>query len=105
MTLIDDSSCSISLTLWGEMCERSTNLQIGDILAVKGARVSEFGGKSLNAADDHSILFTNMNHERCRTLKSWYNELMASGQSDPLQAIRSLTLKTNKGEGAPNGSP
>lgn len=104
VTLIDDSSCSISLTLWGEMCERSTNLTIGDILAVKGARVSEFGGKSLNAADDHSILFINMNHERCRTLKTWYNELMACGQSDPLQAIRSLTLKTSKGDGQ-GGSP
>ena len=79
MTLIDDSSCSISLTLWGEMCERNANLQIGDILAVKGARVSEFGGKSLNAADDHSILFINMNHERCKSLKTWYTELMACG--------------------------
>jgi len=62
VTLIDDSSCSISLTLWGEMCERSTDHQTGDILAVKGARVSEFGGKSLNAADDHSVLFKNMKH-------------------------------------------
>ncbi len=86
------------------MCERSTNLAIGDILAVKGARVSEFGGKSLNAADDHSILFANMNHERCKSLKTWYTELMASGQAEPLQAIRSLTLKTNKGEGG-QGSP
>ena len=87
------------------MCERSTDLKIGDILAVKGARVSEFGGKSLNAADDHSILFIDMIHERCKSLKTWYNELMSSGQSDPLQAIRSLTLKSNKGEGGNSGSP
>lgn len=72
VTLIDDSSFSISLTLWGDMCERSSSLNIGDVLAVKGARVSEFGGKSLNAADDHSVLFINMNHERCRALKLWY---------------------------------
>lgn len=65
MTLIDDSMCSISLTLWGDMCERSSEEQISDVLAVKGARVSEFGGKSLNAADDHSVLYMNLKHERC----------------------------------------
>ena len=104
VTLIDDSSCSISLTLWGDMCERNSDLKIGDVLAVKGARVSEFGGKSLNAADDHSVLFTNMNHERCRSLKMWYENIMKSGGEDPLSAITSLTLKTNKGDGH-NGSP
>lgn len=87
VTLIDDSMCSISLTLWGDMCERSSSLKIGDVLAVKGARVSEFGGKSLNAADDHSVLFINMNHERCRALKLWYENLVESGGEDPLAAI------------------
>ena len=105
VTLIDDSSCSISLTLWGEMCERSSSLKMGDVLAVKGARVSEFGGKSLNAADDHSVLFINMNHEKCRSLKLWYENLVASGGAEPFSGITSLTLKTNKGEGGQNGSP
>lgn len=105
VTLIDDSSYSISLTLWGDMCERSSALKIGDVLAVKGARVSEFGGKSLNAADDHSVLFINMNHERCRALKLWYENLIEGGGDDALLAITSLTLKTNKGDGGLNGSP
>ena len=105
VTLIDDSSCSISLTLWGEMCERSSSLKMGDVLAVKGARVSEFGGKSLNAADDHSVLFINMNHEKCRSLKLWYENLVASGGDEPFAGITSLTLKTNKGEAGLNGSP
>lgn len=84
VTLIDDTSCSISLTLWGEMCERNSGLTNGDVLAVKGARVSEFGGKSLNAADDHSVLFVNMNHERCKALKNWYDNLMENGSNEPL---------------------
>lgn len=99
VTLIDDSNFSISLTLWGDMCERSSSLKDGDVLAVKGARVSEFGGKSLNAADDHSALFINMNHERCRALKLWYENLMQSGAEDPLSIITSLTLKQNKVDG------
>ena len=59
ITIIDKSSTSISITLWGEMCEKNNNFNKGDTLAVKGARVSEFGGKSLNAADDHAVLFHN----------------------------------------------
>lgn len=66
VTLIDDSGCAISLTLWASMCERITENDIHRVLAVKGARVSEYGGKSLNAADDHSSLFLDLNHDRCR---------------------------------------
>jgi replication factor A1 len=54
VSIMDDTNHSISLTIWGEMCTRNNNLKLGDILALKGARVSEFGGKSLNSADDHS---------------------------------------------------
>ena len=50
------------------MCDRITQNDINKVIAVKGARVSEFGGKSLNAADDHSSLFQELNHERCRQL-------------------------------------
>ncbi len=91
VTLIDDSYCSISLTLWGDMCERSVTMQIGDIIAVKGARVSEFGGKSLNAADDHSLLYTNMQHDRIAQLRVWYDSLMKNDDNDPLASIRCLT--------------
>ena len=69
VTLLDDSGCSISLTLWANMCERVASDHIGCVLAVKGARVSEFGGKSLNAADDHSTLFHDLSHDRCHLLK------------------------------------
>lgn len=82
VTLIDDSGFAISLTLWATMCERITVDDIHKIIAVKGARVSEFGGKSLNAADDHSSLFSELNHDRCRALTKWYNELRTSGKND-----------------------
>lgn len=78
VTLIDDSGCAISLTLWATMCERITPDDLHKVIAVKGARVSEFGGKSLNAADDHSTLFPELNHERCRSLQKWYNETRAN---------------------------
>lgn len=80
ITLVDDSGCAISLTLWSAMCERITEADLHKIIAVKGARVSEFGGKSLNAADDHSTLFPELNHERCRQLAKWYQEVRAKEQ-------------------------
>jgi replication factor A1 len=90
VTLIDDSGYAISLTLWAAMCERITEADIHKVIAVKGARVSEFGGKSLNAADDHSTLFPELNHERCRELLRWYNELRALNHLD-LNSFHNLT--------------
>lgn len=82
VTLIDDSGFAISLTLWATMCDRITTDDIHKIIAVKGARVSEFGGKSLNAADDHSSLFPELNHDRCRALLRWYRDLKESGKNE-----------------------
>ena len=79
VTLIDDSGCAISLTLWAEMCDRITNANLDKVVAVKGVRVSEYCGKSLNAAEDHSALFPELDHERCRKILSWYADLKAQG--------------------------
>jgi hypothetical protein len=73
------------------MCERNTEFKKGDILAVKGARVSEFGGKSLNAADDHASLYHNIRDERSKRLTKWFNELMAHGGEASLAKMRCLT--------------
>jgi replication factor A1 len=54
--LVDDSDKSISLTLWGELCD-SVSFTVGQVLAVKAAKVSEFGGRSLNCSMDHASLF------------------------------------------------
>ena len=55
--LVDDSQVSVSLTFWGEeLCSRD-DLTLGDVLAVKAGRVSEFGGRSLNCSNDHASLY------------------------------------------------
>jgi hypothetical protein len=38
-------------TFWGESAQMD-GLEIGNILAIKGAKVSEYGGKSLNISSD-----------------------------------------------------
>lgn len=49
----DESGLKISITLWGGLTNMF-DLQVGQILGIKCARVSDFGGKSLNCGDDHS---------------------------------------------------
>jgi len=92
VTLIDESGYAITLTLWATMCDRITTEDLHKVFAFKGARVSEFGGKSLNAADDHSLLFNQLNHERCRALTKWYKNLMDTGNNN-LENFKNLTQK------------
>jgi hypothetical protein len=54
------------------MCEKVTQDDVDKVTAVKGARVSEFGGKSLNAVDDHSMFNPALNHEKCSQIHKWY---------------------------------
>lgn len=42
---------SLMATLWGELAKDS-DIQPGTVIAVKGAKVSDFGGKSLNISKD-----------------------------------------------------
>ena len=64
VTLADDSGAAITMTLWGnELCDKFDNLTVGNILAVKGARVSDYLGRTLNAGAEYSQLFTTLDHK------------------------------------------
>ena len=89
LTLTDDSNCSISVTLWGEaMCNRNEVRRVGEVLAVKSARASDFGGKSLNVADDHAQLFPDIDHPDTIKLKQWYHTVNMAN-------VNNLTQKPN----------
>ena len=77
------------MTLWGsEFCSKFDNLRIGQLLAVKGARVSDYGGKSLNAADDHAQIYTDLKHPDVAKLQRWYNENKGNADFNSLTAKR-----------------
>jgi len=97
LTLVDETSYSIVVTLWGDICEKLV-LSAGDIIGISGARISDYGGKSLNAASDHADLTINPNHERARKLSFWYNDLIQKYGSDAVNKIRSLTNKMKSQE-------
>jgi hypothetical protein len=38
------------------------DLQVGQVLAIKNAKVSDYGGKSLNSGDDSSQIYIEPDH-------------------------------------------
>jgi len=52
---------AIAVAIWGPSFCDNINPDVGNILAIKGARVTEYGGRSLNVADDHATVYINPN--------------------------------------------
>lgn len=59
------------MTIWGDqLCNRHV-LKQGEVLGVKSARISDYGGKSLNVSSDHATLFPNLKHSSTNALQAW----------------------------------
>ncbi len=75
------------MTLWGNNATKLVYAE-GRVLAIKGARVSDYGGKSLNAGDEHSQVFLDpVGDLRCEKLYKWY----ASASPEQLKNTNSIT--------------
>ena len=48
-------------------------------MALRGARVSDYNGKSLNSGDEHSQMFIDPEHKRTTELKAWYAKIKSNG--------------------------
>ena len=83
--------------LWGDQCERYSNISRGDSLIIKGAKVSDFAGKTLNLQVDDSLLLNPAN-ERTKQLTEWYQKLLSErGKEAGLPAnFKSLSLIKNQ---------
>jgi replication factor A1 len=53
VTIVDESCLAIQVSLWGQNA-RQDNYAEDQVLAIRGARVSDYNGKSLNSGDEHS---------------------------------------------------
>lgn len=77
---------SISITMWGdEICDKSAELSFGDLLAIKGAKVSDYGGRTLNASGDSTGLFTDLKSEQADKIRNWFNQEKLQCQRDGRQ--------------------
>ena len=94
ITLCDDTGVSINATLWGAAA--SQELQVGDVLACKAARVSDYGGKSLNLGDGNEV--NPVGEPRCQALMAWYRDRTSNGQ------VLATEKLTQAGEGGVNAA-
>ena len=61
MTIVDESCLAIQVSLWGQNA-RQDNYAEDQVLAIRGARVSDYNGKSLNSGDEHSQIYIDPEH-------------------------------------------
>ncbi|MCO5550688.1 hypothetical protein L7F22_004178 [Adiantum nelumboides] len=78
--LRDASGCSVEVTLWGAFCSNEGHqLQemcdsgLFPVLAVKGGRISDFGGKSIGTVTSSQLLI-NPNLPQALQTKAWFEQ-------------------------------
>uniref|UniRef100_A0A1I8HTM7 Replication protein A subunit n=2 Tax=Macrostomum lignano TaxID=282301 RepID=A0A1I8HTM7_9PLAT len=92
LTLVDSSGCSVRCTLWGDEAVKF-NGEKKPVVAVKGAKVSDFGGRSLSSTTNSCFLINPSMPEADR-LRGWYH---MEGQQ--------MQFDTFRGDGGAGGGP
>ena len=100
LTLVDSSQYKIRLTIWGNQAQ-TFNVEPDSVIAFKGVKVSDFGGRSLSLLSSGTMT-VNPDIEEAFSLKGWYEAqdkgmdyikhentsmLGASGQRDQTKTI------------------
>ena len=57
--LKDKKGNSINVYLWGSLAQENKELKKRDLVVLQGARVSQFGKKSLSCSSEHCKVFVN----------------------------------------------
>ncbi|KAK6950868.1 hypothetical protein Daesc_007396 [Daldinia eschscholtzii] len=77
LTLVDDTQFSVRLTIWGKTATTFTT-QPESIVAFKGVKVSDFGGRSLSLLSSGTMT-VDPDIEEAHRLKGWYD---SQGRTD-----------------------
>ncbi|AMD21848.1 HFL008Cp [Eremothecium sinecaudum] len=83
IVIVDETNLSITVGLWNEQAI-DFNLPEGSVIAVKSARVTDFGGKSLSMGFS-STLHPNPDIPEAFALKGWYS---ANANSTNFQSLK-----------------
>ena len=86
LTLADDSQTSVRLTIWGNSAQ-SFDAPLESILAFKGVKVSDFGGRSLSLLSSGSMT-TDPDIDEAHKLRGWFN---AVGQNATFSTHQNLS--------------
>ncbi|KAK3707033.1 Replication factor A protein 1 [Vermiconidia calcicola] len=80
LTLVDNTGYNVRLTVWGKTAQ-SFDTSLESVLAFKGVKVSDFGGRSLSLLSSGSMT-VDPDIEQAYQLKGWYS---ASGRNEQFQ--------------------
>ncbi|KAI1822046.1 replication factor-A protein [Xylaria intraflava] len=86
LTIVDDSQFSIRLTIWGKTAT-ALAAQPESVVAFKGVKVSDFGGRSLSLLASGSMA-VDPDIEEAHRLKGWYD---SQGRTDNFNTHNSLS--------------
>ncbi|KAL4937152.1 hypothetical protein BDV06DRAFT_203480 [Aspergillus oleicola] len=93
LTLVDNTGFSVRLTIWG-----TTAMNFGaapeSVVAFKGVKVSDFGGKSLSLLSSGSVVI-DPDIEEAHRLKGWY-DAQGRGESFASHASSTGTMSSMK---------
>ena len=93
LTLVDNTGFSVRLTVWGTTATEFSAIP-ESVIAFKGVKVSDFGGRSLSLLSSGSMTI-DPDIEEAHKLKGWYD---AQGRSDTFSTHASIA-----GMGASSG--
>jgi len=90
LTIVDNTGYQARLTIWGKTAD-TFEAQPGEVVAFKGVKVSDFGGRSLSLGFSGTMAI-NPDIEESYTLKGWYQ---GSGHSETFQTHANAMSMTN----------
>jgi len=85
LTLVDNTNYSVRLTIWGNTAT-SFDITPESVIAFKGVKVSDFGGRSLSLLSSGSMT-VDPDIDEAHKLKGWYD---AQGRSDTFTSHASM---------------
>jgi replication factor A1 len=93
IVLADDSGCAIRVTLWGRQAEdavpeangRRTDWAGEPLIAIKGAKVSDYNGRTLSVSAN-TLLHLNPDIPEAHSLRGWYDTLGVTSHFHNLSA-------------------
>ncbi|KAL6714738.1 Replication factor A protein 1 [Lecanora helva] len=96
LQLVDNTGYSVKLTIWGNT---ATNFDVPEesVVAFKGVKVSDFGGRSLSLLSSGSMN-VDPDIDDAHKLKGWY---LAQGKNDTFQNHASMGGSMGTGRGDP----
>ena len=93
LILVDRSGYSVQMTIWGRQAQEFS-APPETVIAVKGAKVSDFGGRSLSLFSS-SMMQIDPDIEEAHTLNGWYKNI---GRNETFNTHANMNVRPEGGE-------